>query len=136
MWAFFQRVFDYLTRDLSDRLDVITQSQFKLETLIMGLKEDLKAFALAVDDATNDIAGQTEQIAVKIAKLQAQLTAGSLTAADLSEALSPVVSKLQVVSANLRAVAADGEPVVPPLIVELPVVEPPPVVESVEPEVL
>ncbi len=115
MWDFLNRIMSYLLRDFSDRLDVISQSQLKLETLIMGIKEDLQGFATRVDEVTNLIAANVDAVAALINDLKAQLAAGTLSPADLSAALDPVVTHLTTVSDNLKAVAAGGAPVTPPV---------------------
>jgi len=81
----------------------------------MGIKEDLAAFATAVDAVTNQIAANVTAVSAKISDLQAQLANGTLSPAELSAALDPVKTHLQTVSDSLAAVAAGGTTEVPPV---------------------
>lgn len=115
MWDFLNRIMAYLMRDFSERLDVIQQTQLKMEKLVMAIKDDLQAFAVRVDNVTNGIAANVDAVAALINDLKAQLAAGTLSPADLSAALDPVVAHLTTVSDNLKAVAEGGAVVVPPV---------------------
>ena len=115
MWDFFNRILSWLLTDFSNRLDIITQSQLKLEKIVMGIKEDLAAFAKAVDDTTNLIATNVDAVAALVADLKAQIEAGTLAPGEMAAALDPVVAHLQTVSDSLKAVAEGGAVVVPPV---------------------
>jgi hypothetical protein len=99
---------------LADQQTIISNQQ-QLKELFMAVKDDLAAFAAQVDAVTNTIGANVSVVAQKISDLQAQISAGTLSPAELSAALNPVKAHLQTVSDSLAAVASGGTVVIPPV---------------------
>jgi hypothetical protein len=102
-------------KEILNRQGLIINNQREIKELIMGIKEDLAAFAVQVDEVTNTISTNVSIVSQKITDLQAQVASGGMTQEEVAAALDPVKAHLKTVSENLAAVAANGAPVVPPV---------------------
>jgi hypothetical protein len=113
-WHFLHGLFDALFVRIGGKLNAILAEQQKMEVLLMSTISTIKDFAAKVDAITNLIAANIDVIKAKLVDLQAQITTGSISPTELANALDPLTVHLQSASDALAAVAAGGEPVVPP----------------------
>ena len=104
-----------LKRILASQQSLLTDLEL-LRRMIMAIRDDLASFAVRMDGVTNAIAANVDIVAAKIADLQSQLEAGTISPVELAAALDPIAEHLTTVSDTLKSVAEGGNPAaVPPV---------------------
>lgn len=110
LFEFLDRVFTHHTHGVNAKLDGLTAAIYRLETKIMGLKEDFSVFVATVNERTNQIGAALDDIALDLAALKGNPE----TPAEVAASMTEITTKLAVLSETSKAIADANQPVVPP----------------------
>jgi hypothetical protein len=112
VFDFMHKLLDHLLMD-NTMWGVLSKNQSDIKELIMTTLETLQTYAKKLDDYSNAEAASLDALKTMITDLQAKIAEGSITPAQISAALDPVVEHIGAVSDNMAALAAGGSATAP-----------------------